>query len=173
MKWERLITVVIPFLSIQEPLGHQEGLTQRQMESKGSFPAKRKTLRRRHHIFTSLTGAVFMANGDPTGEHQDGAGLSILRNCTFQLTSTSVYFHHMRRCREGKMLSQTPVSSVCLFVSLWEERDFFGLWGGVWTISRNSANYTPELLFKCCYLLRANTATSLPSCQAGHHWVLI
>jgi len=41
VKLERLIPLVISFLSVQEPLGFQGGLTQRQMEPKGSFPAEK------------------------------------------------------------------------------------------------------------------------------------
>lgn len=101
-KRERLIPVVISLLSLQEPSALQGGPTQRKVESKASFPAKRKTRRSRHRSFTSLTAAGFVADDDTTGEHQDRAGLSMLRNCTFPLTSTSVYFQHSGRRRKEK-----------------------------------------------------------------------
>lgn len=121
---------------------------------------QRKTLQRRHHSFTSSIAAGFVADVDTTGEHQDRAGLSILSNRTFRLTSTSVYFQHRKSCRKEKVLSPTPVSLVYLFVSLLEERDFFGLQGAVRTLSQNGDTYTPELLFKFHYLW-ANPASLL------------
>ena len=122
---------------------------------------QRKTLQRRHHSFSSSIAADFVAGVDTTTEHVDRDGLLILRNCTFCHTSTSVNFQHRRSCREEKVLSQTPVSLVWLFVALLEERDFFRLWAAIKTLSQDSGNYTPGLLFKFHFSLWANAAASL------------
>lgn len=154
MKWERLIPV-ISFPSLQEPLGLQEGLIQRRSPREVFLQVEKPS---GEDTTASLLSEQlgFVASGDTTGEHLDRTWLSILRICTFPFTFTSLYFQHMRRIRKGKMLSQAPGSSVCLFVSLWEERDFFDFWGAVRMLSQDSANYTPELVFKFCYLLWSN-----------------
>lgn len=131
-EWEKLIPLV-SFPSLWEPLGLQEGLTQRQVESKGSFPAKRKSL-----CGEDATASLppeqlgFVASGDTTGEHQERTGFSILRNCTFPLTFTSVSFQHRRRIREEKSLSQALGTLFCLFVSLWEKKGTFLTYGEQW-----------------------------------------
>lgn len=155
MKWERLIPVVISFPSLPEPLGLQEGLTQRLMESKESFPAKWNC---GEDTTASLPSEQlgFVASGDTTGEHQDRSGLSILRNCTFLFIFTSLYFQHRRIIRKEKLLSQALGSLVCLFVSLWGKRDFFDLWEAVRALSQDGTHYTPEFVFKFCYLLWSN-----------------
>lgn len=67
-------------------------------------------------------------------------------------------------------LSESHFSWFAWFLPLLEERNCFGLWGRVRTLSQNAANYTSELLLKFHCLFWANAAALLQSHQAGHCW---
>lgn len=98
--------VLFPCQCSQEPSEHQEGQTQRQMESKGRFPAKRrvfgceKSPEKTPAFTTSLpflsAAAACVAGVCTAGEHQGRAGLLVSRNCPFWVTSALVYFLHRR-----------------------------------------------------------------------------
>lgn len=96
----------------------------------------------------------FVASSDTTGEHQGRTGLSILETVLFHLLSL-LYIFSIGEELERKICCP-KLCFLCLFVSLWGKRDFFDLWGAVGTLSQHSTNYTPEFVFKFCFLLWPN-----------------